>query len=122
MDCGGGDVPYHARQDSRPFTYGLPGSQPHSSSDTNTMSSTSTSTTLRSVVYNGGGGDRETRTGLASPSLVRKASFGKKSPAPPTTHNGYAGNNNTNTWSSASSNKSGWNSTLSSDAHLYSNG
>jgi hypothetical protein len=121
LDCGAGDVPYHARQDSRPFTYGLPGSQPHSSSDTNTMSSTSTSTTLRSVVYNGGGGggDREAR-GLASPSLVRKASFGKKST--PTAPNGYAGNNNTNTWSSASSNKSGWNSTLSSDAHLYSNG
>ncbi|CAB3376138.1 Hypothetical predicted protein [Cloeon dipterum] len=91
-------LPYHARHDSRPFTYGtLP-----SSSDT-MSSSASTSTTLRSVVFN----EPQPRATLASPSLVRKTVV-----VSTPNHN----NSNTNTWSPNGTSK--WSDTN----HHYSNG
>nr|CAD7445491.1 unnamed protein product [Timema bartmani] len=62
-----GDIPYHARQDSQPFTYGvipIPGSHHHQPQQS---SSTAVASSAPSML--------QMHPGLASPSLVRKASF-----------------------------------------------
>lgn len=64
-------IPYHAREDSRPFTYGnIPNNQNASVSGRTTPASESSGTMLKM------------QSGLSSPSMVRKVIGGEKKPQP----------------------------------------